>query len=344
MADPHIESSIILAGAFAKGAFEAGVLEVLSRDGITFRRIVSASAGSLNAVIFAAGVRVGRAHEAAQRLVELWSDYASWDHVFSPSVHAIVGLHGLSKTDKIRALLARELPRFLDDASAPSPAARTPIELRIVVSPLNGRVDRLGPGRATTFETVLPFDSAALDDPTARERMIDAAVASAAFPLIFLPVDLGPGIGLTIDGGAVDNAPIHEAIHQCPVDRVFVIAPNPPEMPPLTDAAGEMLVNRMADILVGERLFRDMTEAYRINDALRGLDALVTDGTLTPAQLARIHETLGWEDFKHIDLVPIRPASALQGGHLTGFFSSEVRLDYIRLGRQAAEEALARLR
>jgi NTE family protein len=337
-----MESSLILAGAFAKGAFEAGVVEVLSRSGIRFRRIVSASAGSLNALLFAAGVRVGRGQEAAQRLVELWHDYASWNHVFSPSAHGLLGLQALSKTDKIRDLLARELPRFLDDPASPPPALRTPIELRIVVSPLNGRVERLGPGRGTTFEHVLAFDGAALDDPGSRGRLLDAAVASAAFPLVFLPVEL-PDLGPCIDGGAVDNAPIHEAIHQCPVGRVYVVAPNPTEMRPLGDSGGEMLANRLADILIGERLFRDMSEAYRVNDALRALDGLVADGTLTAAQLAKVHETLGWEDFRHIDLIPIRPPEPLQGGHLTGFFSSEIRADYIRLGREAAEAALGRL-
>src|SRR5678815_1011425 len=99
-----MNNALILAGAVAKGAFEAGALSVLAHADIPFLRIVSASAGSLNSAVFAAGTRVGRPREAAQRLVDLWTSYASWDHVFSPSAHGLFGLRGLSKTDKVRDL------------------------------------------------------------------------------------------------------------------------------------------------------------------------------------------------------------------------------------------------
>src|SRR5262249_5048540 len=156
---------------------------------------------------------------------------------------------------------------------------------RLVVTLANGTVEPLGPGRATTFEKVLPFDGASLDDPVRRESLIRAAIASAAFPLVFLPVDLGPRLGPAFGGGAVDNAPIYEAIHNCPVSRVFVVCTDPSEVPAIGELHGEALVNRLAEILIGERLYRDMAEAYQINHALAALDALVADGTLTVAQL-----------------------------------------------------------
>src|SRR4029079_18461950 len=109
--DTASQNALILAGAVAKGAFEAGALSVLSARGLKVHRIVSSSAGSLNAVVFAAGIRVGRAAEAAQSLVDLWSDYATWDHVFAPSLTGLMTGRGLSKTDKVRDLLERQLGR-----------------------------------------------------------------------------------------------------------------------------------------------------------------------------------------------------------------------------------------
>lgn len=336
-------NALILAGAVAKGAFEAGALSVLATRGLQMHRIVSASAGSLNAVVYAAGVRVGRAKEAADSLVDLWSDYATWDHVFAPSLSGLLSGRGLSKTDKVRDLLERQLSRWLDDPASPQdPSQRVPIELRIAVTLANGTVAPLGPSSATTFEKVLPFDGTWLDDKTKRESLIRAAIASAAFPLVFVPVDLGPGLGLAFDGGAVDNAPIYEAIHNCSVDRVFVVCTDPSEVPPVEALHGEALVNRLAEILIGERLFRDMAEAYQTNQALAALDGLVKDGTLTAEQLGRVRSTLGWSDLRAIDIVPIRPAEPLQGGAFSGFFHAETRADYLRLGREAAERALDR--
>jgi predicted acylesterase/phospholipase RssA len=286
---------------------------------------------------------VGRAKEAADSLVELWSDYATWDHVFAPSLTGLLTGRGLSKTDKVHDLLERQLARWLDDLGSPPPAQRVPIELRIAVALINGTVAPLGPSSATTFEKVLAFDGASLDDRTKRESVIQAAIASAAFPLVFEPIDLGPGLGPAFDGGAVDNAPIYEAIHECNVDRVFVMCTDPSQVPPIESFHGEVLLNRMAEILIGERLFRDMAEAYQTNHALAALDGLVTDGTLTPQQLARVRAILGWSDLRAIQIVPIRPSEPLAGNAFSGFFHAEERADYLRLGREAAERALAGL-
>jgi NTE family protein len=331
-------NALILAGAVAKGAFEAGALAVLAARGVRFDRIVSSSAGSLNGLVFAAGTRVGRPVDVAESLVVLWSERARWSRVFDFDGAALFSRRGVSTGDKVRELLLEETGRWLDDFSG----TRVPIELRLVVTLLDGTVEPLGPGRATTFERVLRFRGEDLDSAATRPRVIEAALASAAFPLMFLPIDLGPGLGLAVDGGAVDNAPIREAISGSDIDRVYVVSTDPPEVPPVTRASGEALVSRLADILVGERLFRDMAEAYEVNRALAALAALVNGGVLTGEQLDRVKGALRWSDRRPIEIVPIRPSRPLRGGAFSGFFSRETRLDYIRLGREAAEAALER--
>ena len=61
------DTAIILAGAAAKGPFEAGVLEELARRRQVFHvgTVVGASAGALSAAVYAAGIRAGR--EATQQ-------------------------------------------------------------------------------------------------------------------------------------------------------------------------------------------------------------------------------------------------------------------------------------
>src|SRR4051812_44751881 len=66
-----IETAVILAGAVAKGAFEAGALEVLAphAEALRITRLVGASAGSLNASVFAVGLRARAEREVAKKLV-----------------------------------------------------------------------------------------------------------------------------------------------------------------------------------------------------------------------------------------------------------------------------------
>jgi NTE family protein len=70
--------AVILAGAVAKGAFEAGALEVLASIDAQVVRIVAASSGALNGVVYAAAVRGRRERAGASELIELWRDRATW--------------------------------------------------------------------------------------------------------------------------------------------------------------------------------------------------------------------------------------------------------------------------
>src|SRR5579871_3038739 len=70
--------ALVLAGGVAKGAFEAGALEVITRSKVQIRRIVAASSGALNAAVLGAAVRAGQASAGAERLSSLWDANASW--------------------------------------------------------------------------------------------------------------------------------------------------------------------------------------------------------------------------------------------------------------------------
>src|SRR5262245_43411875 len=73
--------ALILAGAVARGAFEAGALSVLAASSARVARIVAASSGALNGVAYAAAVRARRERDGAAELIALWRDHAQWEDI-----------------------------------------------------------------------------------------------------------------------------------------------------------------------------------------------------------------------------------------------------------------------
>jgi NTE family protein len=323
--------ALILAGGVSKGAFGAGALRVLAHEAkLDVRRIVAASAGALNGVVLAAGVRRGDAAEATALLTRLWVDRATFGDSFDLSFAGITHLEGLSTNEKVIDILRRHVP--------PSPEGR-PIDFRIVVTAIEGTLDRRQPP-ATTFERVLRFDTDAFAGGERFELMLQAVTASTAFPVAYLPVAL-PLEGRTIecyDGGLVNNAPITHAIGDPAVTRVFVIAPWPAvwESRPAS-AHGVGLLSHLADVLVNERLYRDLREAREINRALAELEL-----RLAPEAFAEALAALGWRRRRQIEIVELRPPHPLEGGSFDGFFSRALRESYVRAGEAAARAWLER--
>src|SRR5689334_2482179 len=143
-------AALILAGAVAKGAYEAGVLKVIADRGIPVRRIVAASSGALNGVAYAAGVRARREVLAAQELVELWMHRSRWYDVFSLNLGDLFGGTGISDQSRLLTILRDSI----QPSAIPEPA---PVDLHIVVAPVNGHEGRIGEDAATTYERVLGF-------------------------------------------------------------------------------------------------------------------------------------------------------------------------------------------
>src|SRR5215468_7216957 len=210
---------VVLAGAVAKGAFEAGVLRALADADVQVLGIVGSSSGALNGTMLAASVAARQVRPGADTLVELWRDSASWTNVFHASLKEALRLDGVSDRTRILALLRKYVPV----AELADPA---PINLRLLVAALNGVPGAIGDHLATTYESVREFGTADFTTREKLERVFDAATASSAFPLLFAPVEVAD-IGPCIDGGAVNNTPIKWAL-ETPmgplVDAVVVIA------------------------------------------------------------------------------------------------------------------------
>jgi len=319
--------ALILAGGVAKGAFAAGAVHALAlRTPLRVRRIVATSAGALTAVFLASAVRDGRdLGVAASELVGLWRSKATAADSFDISPGALATRTGFSTNRKLLALLRKYV----------RPArGRRPVELRFVLTNSSGEACDVGDGEATTFEHVARFSGSAFDTQDGLEAVFRAACASSAFPVAFQPVEM-PIRGKSVpcfDGGLVDNAPVKLAVDDPFVSRVFVIVPYPPVYQAPARLQGGALLIHLAEIVIQERLYRDLREAHATNEGLRRLEALVPD----PRARGAILDALGWRGRRPIEIVEIRPSESLPGGSFDGLFRPALREEYIEAGAEAA--------
>lgn len=338
--------AVILSGAVAKGAYAAGVLQVLAEQNVEVTRLVAASSGALNAAMYASYLRRGGERRGTEDLVKLWLDHAGFWSVFSLDLISVLRLEGVSSAAKMRRLLRSRI-------EVGAIGRPRPISLRILVAPLSGihsrRIDALARAEdddplppcanRTTYEYVCDFDQDDFRTEQARDRVIEAALASAAFPFVFQPIRVDP-VGRCIDGGAVNNAPIKWAVGGeigDGLDAILVIAPTPERDPCATeDLRGRRLITQAASMLINERLYRDLREAERINTQLARLEELGR-GALTKDQVDQVKTALGWTNMKQVRILQIRPLEQLDGTAFSGFASRTLRKRYVEAGRVRAE-------
>jgi predicted acylesterase/phospholipase RssA len=329
----------VLAGAVAQGAFEVGVIRALARADVNIVRIVAASSGALNGTVFAAGLRARDPIAGGETLASLWRDHAGWNDVFHLSVRDVLKRDGLSDQERLLELLREHVP----PSQLADPAA---INLRLIVAALRGCEGAIGASPATTFESVRDFDSADFASERSLGRVFTAAVASAAFPMAFAPVEID-GIGPCVDGGTVNNTPMKWALDGAvgaSIDAIIVVATSvahrvaPPELDSLATRVGHL-----AGMLIDERLYRDLREAEQVNAAVRGLDRLVAGGEITAAQRDAVQRAIGWAGRRVVDIIPIRPLIQLPGNAFAGFFDAGLRAEYLDIGYVRGLEVLGGL-
>ncbi len=346
--------AVVLAGAVAKGAFEAGALRALVARDVEIVRVVAASSGALNGTALAAGIRARRAREAVDELIGLWRKEANLCGAFNPKPFSALRLRGLSGPEKLIALLRAHVPV----CSLPE-AERRPIDLRIVVSPLRGDDTTIGKKQATTFEKVLKFEDGAFDRRDSLDDVFRAAAASSAFPFAFEAVTLPrvapyaekgtrtDDVGPLIDGGTVNNTPIKYALSDwdkgasavAAPEAVVVVCPTPEyelEADRPKGLRGVALLARLVDMLINERLTRDLHDAEDVNTAIVALEEQLPDKKLR----AKVMNAIGWAGRRKVELVSIRPERPLEGNPFAALASRRLRDAYLESGEESARRAL----
>ena len=329
--------AVVLAGAVAKGAFEAGALQALARTNVNIVRVVAASSGALNGTLLASAVRTRSLQRGTELLAELWRDNAGWTDVFHASFHDITARRAVSDSKQVLHLLRDRIPP-VDRSDAED------INLRLLVAPLNGVVGTIGDHPASTFESVRDFESADFATATALERVFAAATASSAFPFLFAPVEVDD-IGPCVDGGAVNNTPVKWALEGtlgASLDAIVVIATTLElRTSPPPDLHGLAYAGHLATMLIGERLYRDLHEAEQVNTELASLAALVERGAISAAQLDTVLAALDWSGRRPVKIVQIRPQLDLSGSSFSGFAEPALRQQYLAAGLARGLEVLA---
>ena len=298
-----MRTGLVVAGGGARGAYEAGAMQVLVprmvAAGETPTVLVGTSAGALNVVGLAGAIDLG-ARPAVDLLVELWSSVRLSDVVDVPGTVA----GGLRYAAGVAGLPVRT-PSLLDTSPQ-----RATLEQLLPLDRLHDNV-RSGPVDAVAVVTtsvdtggtvvfVEKKPSVPLPPPDPGRNVtyvettltVDHVLASSAVPVAFRPVLVRTPErwrGWYVDGGLRLNAPLKPAL-DLGCDRLGVVATQPASYrtgPAGTRAAPD--VPRVAALALRSLLADRMVEDLQTLDAVNRLVAASTAGGAGPPARAGGH-------------------------------------------------------
>ena len=274
----------MLAGGGARGAYEAGVLEVLApelaRRGQTPDILVGTSIGALNSAFLAA-----RAHEplmdVAEAAVQMWSDLG-WGDALRPLVSGPELRRLVSAGAMVAGLPGWHLPALLD----PSPLRRTLTRLvsfeRITRNVMDGTLTAAAvvvTSYASTRSVVFHHGGAppAADpvralDYAATPILPEHVLASAAIPGAFPAVEVRrprEAAGWYGDGGVRLNAPLAPAL-ALGAGRVVVIGLNSAVTPAGRELRPDALdgLAQLVQVALSDQLADDVATLATVNESL----------------------------------------------------------------------------
>lgn len=227
--------AIVLSGGGNRGAIEAGALQALFAHGIRPDILMGSSAGALNATFIATDPTPA----GADRLADLWRSLRRQDafpgNLLTMALRLLLGRDSLFSSRALRRLVKSQLPPGVSTFGDLPPG----IQLYVTVASLN-------------TATLYLYGK----DPSA--SLIEAALASAAHPVVFEPVKAGGQ--QYIDGGVVANVPIEIAIDKgaTTVYAVNVGYGGEPR-PNVTDIPG--IVSRTISTMLYQHLLDDLEAA-----------------------------------------------------------------------------------
>jgi NTE family protein len=237
-----MKTALVLSGGGAKGAFQAGALEVLAGQDIQYESIAGVSVGALNGVMVSA--------QRLPRLMEIWKTIRE-DEVYTKRSFFQLGLQfllyriGFRRAPKsvysnepLKKLLQKE---FRD------------IEMKIPIT-----IGRVNLETGTYISEI---------DPQSPD-FASEVVASTAIPVLWEPVRVRNQ--LFVDGGIRNTTPLKEVVLDKP-DRIIVITNAPlnnfKEERNLEDILE--IAERSLDILMNEIFIEDIKKCMQINNLVR---------------------------------------------------------------------------
>jgi len=237
---------LVVAGAGARGAYEAGALSVLLRtlegEGASPSVLVGTSAGALNVVALAAYADLGMAR-AAEEAVGLWSRVTLGDvaSVVGSAWRDVRGLGWQLLTGRGRLVSLLDTGKLVEHIRGKLDWERLHRNVREGVVQAVAVVATSSATNATAVFVLRHDRSRRLPDDRMRdityvdveELRPEHAVASSAIPVAFRPVLVGEPPdwkGWYVDGGVRVNAPLKPAL-TLGAGRVAVVATHPDQYP-----------------------------------------------------------------------------------------------------------------
>ncbi len=305
-ADNDRKTALVLSGGGAKGAWQAGVLQVLLEEGFEFDVLSGVSVGTLNGSMLATG--------QFDTLIRIWENLRP----------------GQVRTEQSLFTIARKYLAYRIGLGKPpvSKFNNEPLQ-RMMREHLLGREVKL-----PFYFGFVKLETGDYVKATVRrgEHAIDEGdlrrlLASTAIPVVFNPVQAGGSVW--VDGGLRNISPIKEVLPHGP-DRVVII-PTEPLDHVSTDEEVRDIINiafRTITVMLDEIFQEDIDRFLSINRLVEqaeaeGVTLRKSDGSA----------------YKHVEPLIIAPEESL--GSALNFENANVR-QLLERGRRRAREVLGK--
>jgi NTE family protein len=267
--------NLALQGGGAHGAFTWGVVDALLADGrLEIASISGASAGAMNAVVVADGLREGGVEGARKQLAQFWRAVSRDGEMSDQQRKLFDALLGIWDPLKIGRSLAGNLAGSA--AAYLSPYDANPLD----INPLRTVVARLIDFEALRQTDDLKLFISATNVRTGKIRIfrrpeltIDMLMASACLPTVFKAVQVEDEYYW--DGGYMGNPALFPFFTETDVLDVILVQINPIEREAIPRSSHEIM-NRLNEITFNAALLQ---EFRAIDFVARLIDAGRLDGT-----------------------------------------------------------------
>ena len=320
-----INTALVLSGGGARGAYQAGVIRQLLKMGISFDLLVGSSIGALNAALLAEFIynKLDR-REIAGLLEEAWYSF--------------------------RNFLTLNCPGFINNLFCPFriPSIYTNREIRRVLSyyiPAERCFSDYRECQLSVTATNLTRKCLHIFDFNSEVPVVEAVLASMAYPVAFPAIRIGGDY--YVDGGALSNAPLKEAI-QWGAREIYLVFLRPMEMI-IRGAYDEesyypalKVIEELLDLATHHLMYGDLKQAEKINKVIDLLNRY--QHRLPHGFVREIQELFGLKygrGKRVINITRIAPAVPLDPPGLRGFRNIKAIKRIMEQGEEDARTALS---
>lgn len=248
--------NLALQGGGAHGAFAWGVLDKILEDGrLWIDGLSAASAGAMNAVVFAYALHKHGKEGARKALRDFWFDVATTSKMYSPFKNSAweAMMFGWENLDHVTSFYA-----FDAFTKALSPYQFNPLNINPLKKILERHVDfdELHDDRETKlFISATNVRTNRIKVFKNTDVCVDAVMASACIPILFQAVEIdGESYW---DGGYMGNPALYPLIYETATDDIIIVHINPVvrEEVPRTPM---QIMNRINEISFNSSLLREI--------------------------------------------------------------------------------------